>query len=207
MSMLDLEAFKATPLRHDPCDFLVVPGFIKADALPTVNRDYPAIAEPGNFPPEDLMYGPHFAAMLEELAGPEVRQAFAEKFGMDLSGHPLQTTIRRYSKWSDGHTHNDSRTKRITVLIYFNEAWSHSGGKLRLLRSPKSLDDYAVEVEPAGGTLLAFRRNDRSYHGFKPCEAERRSLQMYWVEPKRQARQEKNRGSLRKRIKRLLKGR
>jgi Rps23 Pro-64 3,4-dihydroxylase Tpa1-like proline 4-hydroxylase len=116
----------------------------------------------------------------------------------------LQLTIRKYSEESDGNIHNDSKTKIITVLIYFNERWEHAGGRLRLLRSPGDINDYAIEVAPVGGTLLAFRRNERSYHGFPACTAERRSLQMYWVSPKRAARGEKRIG-LRKRIKRWLK--
>jgi Rps23 Pro-64 3,4-dihydroxylase Tpa1-like proline 4-hydroxylase len=205
MTILDLEAFQRTPLQHDPCDFIVVPQFVRRDVLEDVNRDYPEIAEPGNFPPEELRYGQSFAALLEELASDETRRAFAGKFGIDLSDLLLQTTVRKYSEASDGAIHNDSRTKIVTALIYFNETWPHAGGRLRLLRSPKDLDDYAAEVAPERGTLLAFRRSERSYHGFVPCESERRSLQMYWVKPKRESRDERGPGSLKKRIKRLFK--
>jgi hypothetical protein len=205
MSILDLEAFEQAPLQRDPCDFVVVPAFVHPQALAEVNRDYPAIEAPGNFPPEDLDYGPAFAVLLQELASREMRMAFARKFGIGLDDLLLQTTVRRFSEASDGNIHNDSRTKIITVLIYFNESWPHAGGRLRLLRNPKNLDDYAAEVAPEGGTLLAFRRSERSYHGFVPCEAERRSLQMYWVKPKRESRDERGPGSLRKRIKRWFK--
>lgn len=205
MTILDLEAFQRTPLRHDPCDFIVVPQFVRRDVLKDVNRDYPEIDEPGNFPPEGLRYGQSFTTLLEELASDETRRAFAAKFGIDLSDLLLQTTVRKYSEESDGAIHNDSRTKIITALIYFNETWPHAGGRLRLLRSPKDIDDYAAEVAPERGTLLAFRRSERSYHGFVPCESERRSLQMYWVKPKRENRQERGPGSLKKRIKRLFK--
>ena len=94
--------------------------------------------------------------------------------------------------------------KIITVLIYFNETWPHQGGRLRLVRSPDNIDDYAAEVAPEAGTLLAFRRNEKSYHGFLPCEAERRSLQMYWVSPKRAERGDKTL-TLKRRVKRWLK--
>lgn len=188
MQMLDFEAFDRTPLCHDPCDFLVVPQFVKADALAAVNRDYPPIPEAGNFEPEGFSCGPAFSELLAELRSPETKQHFAAKFGLDISGFPLQLTVRKYSEASDGNVHNDSKTKMITVLIYFNETWPHAGGRLRLMRTPKSLDDYQAEVEPTGGTMLAFRRSETSYHGFYPMEGERRSLQMYWVKPKREQR-------------------
>jgi SM-20-related protein len=205
MSILDLDALDRAPLQKDPCDFVVVPRFVKAEALAEVNRDYPPIEAAGNFPPDELRYGPRFAAMLEELASPEVRHRFADKFGVDLGDLILQTTIRKYSEASDGNVHNDSRTKIVTSLIYFNESWPHRGGRLRLLRTPDDIEDYAVEVAPEQGTLLAFRRSERSYHGFVPCEAERRSLQMYWVKPKRESRDQRGPGSLKKRIKRWFK--
>jgi hypothetical protein len=205
MAIIDLEAFQRTPLRHDPCDFIVVPEFVRRDVLDDVNRDYPEISEPGNFPLEQLHYGAHFATLLEELASDETRAAFASKFDVDLSDLILQTTVRKYSEASDGAIHNDSRTKIVTALIYFNETWPHAGGRLRLLRSVKNIDDYAAEVTPERGILLAFRRSETSYHGFEPCEAERRSLQMYWVKPKRQSRDDRRPGSLKKRFKRLFK--
>ncbi|MCU0837497.1 MAG: 2OG-Fe(II) oxygenase [Rhodospirillales bacterium] len=188
MQMIDFEAFERTPLARDPCDFLVVPHFIKSDALAAINRDYPEITEPGNFEPEVFPHGPAFKQLLSELRSQETRQRFAGKFGLDISELPLQLTVRKYSEATDGNVHNDSKTKIITVLIYFNETWPHAGGRLRLMRSPKSLDDYQAEVEPSGGTMLAFRRSETSFHGFYPVEAERRSLQMYWVKPKREQR-------------------
>jgi hypothetical protein len=204
MQILDLDALDRAPVRHDPCDFFVVPQFVRADRLDTVNRDYPLIDGPGNFPTEDLSFGPVFGLLLEELRSDELKRRIAAKLGMDLDGNPLQITVRKYSEASDGNVHNDSQMKRVTALIYFNLTWPHEGGRLRPLRSPKNIDDYQAEVVPEGGTLLVLRRNETSFHGFKPCEAERRSLQMYYVSPKRDHRAEKKL-TLKKRIKRWLK--
>ncbi len=205
ISVLDLEAFDRAPLQHDPCDFVVVPGFVRAEVLEAFNRDYPQIEGPGNFAPQALSYGPTVAAMLEELNSPLLRQKFGEKFGIDLSPYPLQMTLRKYAQASDGNVHNDSKGKIVTALIYFNEDWPHEGGKLRLLRSSWNIEDYAVEVQPVGGTLIPFKRSETSFHGYKRCEAERRSLQMYWVKPKRAARGGQKRIGLKKMVKRLLK--
>jgi Rps23 Pro-64 3,4-dihydroxylase Tpa1-like proline 4-hydroxylase len=205
MSAFDYDAFDRATLRHDPCDFIVVPRFVRAERLDDINRDYPDIREPGNFPPEELAYGPHFAELLEELHGPLFKQRFSEKFGVDLTGYPRQLTIRKYSEASDGNVHNDSKLKVITALIYFNAEWRHAGGRLRMVRDPRNIDDYAAEVAPEGGTLLAFRRSETSYHGFLPCEAERRSLQMYFVRPKRLKPGETKHVGLKTCVKRLLK--
>jgi len=204
MSMFDFDAFERTPLQRDPCDFIVVPGFVKADALELINRDYPTIAEPGNFPPEGLTYGPGFQSMLDELHLPSTKEHFAKKFDMDLSECPLQLTVRKYSQASDGNVHNDSRSKRLTVLIYFNKEWHAPGGQLRMVRNPSDVNDYIVEVPPVNGTLLSFRRNEHSYHGFPAYVGERRAIQFYWVKPKRAERGEKRIG-LRRWLKRLRK--
>ncbi len=55
------------------------------------------------------------------------------------------------------------------------------GGRLRLLRSADNLDDAIMEVPPAEGTLLAFKRADNSWHGHKPFAGERRVIQFNWV--------------------------
>ena len=46
-SPLDLERFAATPLRREPFDFLIVPGFLKPGALPVIEQDFPEITKGG----------------------------------------------------------------------------------------------------------------------------------------------------------------
>ena len=82
---------------------------------------------------------------------------------------------------SDGNIHTDHWSKVVTVLIYPNEQWADAGGRLRLLRSADDLEDYAAEVSPIDGTLLAFRRSDRSYHGHARFDGERRIIQISWL--------------------------
>jgi SM-20-related protein len=84
VSLLDLDAFERAPLQHIPCDFVVVPRFVRAEALAAVNRDFPSIAAPANFSPEAVTCGPAFDLLRKELESPELRARFAAKFGMDL---------------------------------------------------------------------------------------------------------------------------
>jgi Rps23 Pro-64 3,4-dihydroxylase Tpa1-like proline 4-hydroxylase len=62
-----------------------------------------------------------------------------------------------------------------------NPDWEHAGGRLRLLKSNAGLDDPIMEVPPAAGTLLAFKRSDNSWHGHEPYSGERRVIQFNWV--------------------------
>ena len=181
LSMLDLERFRATPLTREPFDFLIVPEFVKTEARTAVDKDYPEVARPGSFPLREVIYGPAFAKLIEEMRSDEFRQAFEEKFNVDLTNRPDMITVRGRCSEKDGKIHTDSETKIITILIYMNPAWESSGGRLRLLRSGTNLDDVIQEVPPTEGTLLAFRRSNNSWHGHKPFSGPRRAIQFNWV--------------------------
>jgi len=178
---LDMARFAATPLLRKPFDFLIVPGLLKRAVLPAIERDFPPIARGGSFPAASLNCGPAFTALLAELQGPAVTAAFEEKFGLDLSGRPTMITLRGQSRAKDGAIHTDSRTKLVTALIYLNSAWESDGGRLRMLNGPDNLDDYAAEVPPEAGTLVAFRCAPEAYHGHKPFVGQRRSIQLNWL--------------------------
>jgi len=180
-SILNLDALAATPLQDDPFGFIAVPGFVTPYALAAANQDYPAIDRPSNLPPENLSYGPGFQRLLDALNGPEFARGLGEKFGVDLSSCPTTITVRKYCEASDGNIHTDHRSKIVTVIVYFNQDWPHEAGQLRMLRSKTDIEDYAAEVPPLGGTLLAFRRTDHSFHGHTRFEGERRMLQMNFL--------------------------
>ncbi|MDJ0943908.1 MAG: 2OG-Fe(II) oxygenase [Kiloniellales bacterium] len=185
--VFDFAALEAASLQHDPFDFLVVPHFLTPLALAAANRDFPRITGPGNLSPESLTYGAGFRRLLEGLEGREFAERLGQKFGLDIADSPTTLTIRAYSEASDGNIHTDHRSKIITVLVYFNTNWSHQGGRLRLLGSKTDIEDYAAEVPPIGGTLVAFRREDHSFHGYKRFVGERRAIQMSWLHQSRSA--------------------
>jgi len=202
--MTDLDALDATPLQRDPFDFLVVPEFMRPDAVAAAIADYPDISDPGNHKLETLHYGPAFAALLDELESPALTERLGPKFGVDLSAYSLTITIRRFCEQTDGHIHVDHRTKVVTMLVYLNEGWDAEGGRLRFLRSADDLEDYAAEATPLGGTMLAFRRSDTSFHGHKPYVGVRRMIQMNWVQRSPLERCEKRLNRLTKPVRRLL---
>ncbi len=178
---LGIQEFRATALVREPFEHLIVPEFIPAQALAEINSDYPKIPGSGSFPVDQVVYGPAFQSLLDELNSDAFRAAFEEKFGIDLSGRPTITTVRGRCGPADGRIHTDSATKIITVLIYMNESWDQPGGRLRLLRSPRDLNDIIIEVPPIAGTLLAFKRGNNSWHGHEPFVGERRVIQFNWL--------------------------
>ena len=178
---LGIEQFRTTPLVRQPFEHLIVPQFIGARPLAEINADYPKISTSGSFPVDQLSFGPAFRNFLEELNGDDFREAFEEKFGIELTGRPTITTVRGRCGPGDGKIHTDSATKIITVLIYMNESWDQPGGRLRLLRSSNDLSDIIVEVPPIAGTLLAFKRSNNSWHGHEPFVGERRVIQFNWL--------------------------
>ncbi|HZL59613.1 MAG TPA: 2OG-Fe(II) oxygenase [Stellaceae bacterium] len=204
LRFIDLALFERTRLEREPYPYLIAPGFVPAAARTALAADYPAIAQPGSFPVSDVTYGPAFRQFLAEIEGEAMRDAFARKFDMDLAGRPTMVTVRGQAQAKDGRIHTDSVTKLITVLVYMNEAWEASGGRLRLLRSDHSLDDVIAEVPPAAGTLLAFKVTPHSWHGHAPASGPRRVVQLNWVESDSVVRRERFRHGVSARIKRLF---
>jgi SM-20-related protein len=181
VGVLDLDRLRAAPLEHDPFDFVVVAEFLRTEALSAILADFPRVPGAGSFPIECLDYGAAFAGLVAALTGPALARAVAEKFAVDLDGRPTLLTVRGFGDDRDGYIHTDSATKIITLLLYMNPVWTAREGRLRLLRGPHDLEDCAREVAPLAGTMLAFRRSARSFHGHRPHIGERRALQLNWV--------------------------
>jgi len=180
--LLDLGRLADAKPEHQPFDFVVVPQFIRAEVLGDVIRDFPRVRGPRNHPVESAPCGPTFRRLLEELRSPEFTCLLGAHLGVErLDSLPHNVTVRAFCERSDGDIHTDHWSKVVTALLYPNLEWSAAGGRLRLLRSADKLDDYLVEVPPAGGTLLAFRRSSCSYHGHPSHEGERRIVQVSWL--------------------------
>lgn len=180
-TMLNMQALADAKLTQEPFSYIIVPNFIKDAALPGIEADFPQIEVPGSLPLASLRYGAQFKQFMQEIQGPEMTALVAQKFAIDLRRRPTMVTVRGKCRASDGQIHTDSKTKLITVLIYMNGKWEQPGGRLRLLRTPDSLNDAFAEVPPEQGTLLIFKNQPNAWHGHEAFEGPRRAIQLNWV--------------------------
>ncbi len=194
--VVDYAALRATPVAREPFAHVVVPRFVPPDALREVVRDLPPMASGGSFPPGSVKLGPAAAGLIHELEGPAFRAAIAGTFGLDLDSAPVMITLRGRTREKDGRIHTDSIAKRVTVLLYLNppaDNWAKQDGCLRLLRGPDDLEDYAVEVPPVDGTLLAFPNGPTTWHGHRTFVGQRYAIQLNYMARDNKARSEMRR--------------
>jgi hypothetical protein len=203
MTYLNLSALEATPLVREPFEYLIVRDFVAAEQADAIGRDYPRIDKPGSFALDDLPITGAVEGLIAELNGPAFRAAIEAKFDISLSTLPTLFTLRGVCGAHDGQIHTDSKTKVITVLLYLNPAWAPDGGRLRLLANGQDLEAVVAEAPPDFGTLLVFRRSERSWHGHKSFSGPRRVLQMNWVVSDRAANWNQFRHRLSAAVKRL----
>jgi len=181
-TLIDVANLEVAKAETEPFPFLVVEKFLHPSGLGSLVADFPAVSEPRNHSLEGLEYGPYFAKLLDEFARPEWIGILGEKLGVpDLANLSYDISIRAHCEASDGHIHTDHWSKVATALIYLNQEWPASGGRLRFLRSRTDLEDYVAEVPPIAGTLLAFRRTGRSFHGHCKYVGPRRMIQISWL--------------------------
>lgn len=192
-SLFDYPRLAATPVSEDPFRHIVVHDFLPPEALAVVHAQLPLSDRGGSYPPEALTMGDTARAMMRELEGPVLKQAIAEKFGLDLDDAPSMLTVRLATREKDGQIHTDSAAKRVTALLYLNPPspnFARQDGCLRLLRSATDLDDYAVEVPPTRGTLLVFPNGPATYHGHRTHVGPRHSVQLNYMTNDGRARSE-----------------
>ena len=203
---VDYDALRATPRAYDPFAHVVVENFVPPESLAAVVKDLPAMTQGGSFPIDGLKLGPNARALVAELQGPQLRDAIAEKFGLDLADAPTMLTLRGNSREKDGRIHTDSVSKRVTVLLYLNpqtEAWAKHEGCLRLLRGPDDIENFAREVPPVDGTLLVFPNGPATWHGHKRHVGRRYVVQLNYMARDGLARSELRRHRISAFLKRL----
>jgi SM-20-related protein len=191
--MIDWSAFDRCALQREGFDHLIIPGFVPAETAIAAGRAFPRPELAGVLPapvnPPDTPFG----RILWELRDPLTSTKFGDKFGLRLDPAALMVTLRARTRLTDGRIHTDSETKVVTALLYLNDGWQEPGGRLRLLRDPRNMDDMIAEVPPLAGTLLAFRRTDHSWHGHLPFEGVRRAIMFNWMVDASTARREMRR--------------
>ena len=128
--------------------------------------------------------GPAFLAFLERVSGIEklIPDPYLEGGGLHCSGPggvlATHTDFHLYKRLD--------LYRRLNVLVYLNGEWDESwGGCLELYTPGADGADQAPArvVIPRGGTMVIFRTDDRSAHGFNRPIAEgkwRRSVALYY---------------------------
>ena len=144
-------------------------------------QDFPKIDSPGSFPLSGLQAGPSFSRLTGELESLALRQAIAQRFAMDLENRPTLITVRGRTRDKDGQIHTDTKSKLVTLLLYLNPKWETAGGRLRLLKNGRNLEDYVEEITPLFGTCLIFRVTENCWHGHRPFVGIRRTIQMNYL--------------------------
>ena len=202
--MIDLEPIVAAKAAKEPFQYFASNGVLSDKDLAAINRDFPKIEKPGIFPLSELTYGPAFAKLIEDIRSPALARAVGAKFGVDLTGLPMMITVRGQAQAKDGRIHTDTEDKVVTCLLYLNDKWDNSGGRLRLLRKGDDLEDYLVEIPPNGGTFASFKVSNNSWHGHKPFVGQRRYVMFNWVKSEAALTRQISRHKLSARIKKLI---
>ncbi len=181
MPYLDFDAIEAVPVAHQPFSYFVCGDAVRKDRLSQIAGDFPAIGKPGVFPLKALDYGAAFDGLVSDIQSSKFTALLSQKLSIDLEGRPIMITVRGQCQKKDGRIHTDTEVKLATCLFYLNDPWMADGGRLRLLRGPSDINDMIAEVPPNGGTLVAFKRSDCSYHGHAPFVGQRRYVMANWM--------------------------
>lgn len=180
-SLLNLEAIQNARVKNEPYPYFVVERSVDESAVMDVIADFPHIEHGGSYDLTDVTSGPKFQALLDSIDSPEFRHLLCDKFDVQVMDLPMMITLRGVSRQKDGRIHSDSKTKVVTILIYLNESWDASTGKLRILRSKDNMEDYVEEVAPGPGALIAFKVTDDCWHGYEPFVGRRQSIQINFL--------------------------
>jgi SM-20-related protein len=178
--MINLDTIKSTKLKTEPFPYFAIPQSLDDTKLAQLVQEFPNIQRGGSFNKEDLDLSSNYQALHDSLDSPAFRQALSDKFDVDVMGSPLMLTYRGFSRKKDGRTHTDSKTKLLTILIYFNDGWPAETGKLRILNSD-NMDDVAEEVNPTAGSMIAFKVTDNCWHGYPSFEGTRNAIQVNFL--------------------------
>lgn len=178
--MINIDLINSTPLKTQPFPYFSIEQSMLEEKLVDLVQDFPTITRGGSFNKEDLDLSANYEALHDALDSQDFRQALSEKFDVDVTNSPLMLTYRGFSRTKDGRVHTDSKTKLLTILIYFNDGWPAETGKLRILNSD-NMDDIAEEVNPTAGCMIAFKVTDNCWHGYPSFEGTRNAIQVNFL--------------------------
>lgn len=135
-----------------------------------------------------------FAAMLRELMEPAALDFFERVSGISrllpdpyLDGGGLHCSDQGGAMAPHTDVHINHRLgiyKRVNILVYLNPGWEEADGGCLELFDDRDVHNPARTIVPRWGTMVIFRSDSHSVHGFtKPVAANgraRRSLALYY---------------------------
>lgn len=178
--MINIDLINNTPLKTQPFPYFSIEQSLLENKLADLISEFPEITSGGSFNKDDLDLSQNYQALHDALDSQAFRQALSKKFEVDVMDSPLMLTYRGFSRKKDGRIHTDSKTKLLTILIYFNDGWPAETGKLRILNSD-NMDDVAEEVNPTAGCMIAFKVTDNCWHGYPSFEGTRNAIQINFL--------------------------
>jgi SM-20-related protein len=178
IELLNLEAIARAPITTDPFSFFIAPGVLSPVDLAVVRADFPPINEPGGFCLSELIYGPAFAGLIEEISGPKFKYIIERKYGIDLSDRSMVISVCNHEREQDGGIRTDLKGEFVTCLLYLNSIWNEESG---MLHGRNGRSDVAVKIPPSGSTLASFLRFDNSQLTHEPYRGELRCVMLTWT--------------------------
>lgn len=179
--LLDLKLIRDAVVRWSPYPYFVVAGALFADAAVETSQAFPRIAGPGAVAVEETIFDPRFGRLIDELRSDRFRAVIGQKLQVPLDGLRTVINVRGMTRWTDGNIHTDTPSKLVTVLLYFNQPGQADDTGLRILRGANDLEDFVEEIPPLLGTMIAFKVTPNGWHGHKPFEGVRHSLQLNYL--------------------------
>jgi len=185
MKLINSEKLSKAPVNKDFFPFFHVDNiFLDQIDSASIIKDFPDINDGGSFHVDAISSGELIHKLIEELESEEFKRILEAKFNINLDEAKVVTTLRGFSRKKDGKIHTDSKTKILTVLLYLNLNWPENRGNLRLLKGNNNLEEYIKEIPCTFGSLVSFKVTDECWHGFKPYEGKRLSIQLNYIYPK-----------------------
>jgi SM-20-related protein len=201
MAGLDWGVIDAARVARTPFDHVALDQVLEGGCAAAIPGEFPDIRNSGSFSLADAPPGRALVGLIDDLLSERFRRRMETLFEVDLSDRPTLVTLRGQCSPRDGTIHTDSKSKVLSLLLYLNADWPTPEGRLRLLRNGASLEDVAVEAPATLGSLVIFRRSDRSWHGHTPFSGQRRVLQLNYLQSARASVV----GSIRHRVSALMK--
>ncbi len=161
--MLNLDALAAAETRTQPYPYLVAWGAVTFEDAERIRADLPPPDQktaPGAAPAPTGA----FADLVHELQSPTLSRLLASKLGLELAGTTRQISVRRRLGRTDREAIAPPPSDLCTVFLYLGEASDEEqGGALRALNTASDLNDFAEEVAPIAGNLVAIA-GDPAHH-------------------------------------------